>query len=425
MNSGSNNPNRKTQDLPPSSSNRVNGTAASSHADLKKMEYSPYLPLQKARFVTKKGLPIEKDVVPPLPIQTASAAAPARHFVQQESDRPSSDLPSSAPTQGLGALSGEPDLAMPARSNRESAPPHGPTISAPPYHFPYMQSGSPAASLEGKDSSSLHAFLIGLILIAGLVVGLGGTWWAKQKNSFDFDLSGASSSADSESSSMPSRDTNTNRRSALVIPPEDKALISPDEKLQRQHNSDEKAEALAAIPSTKIEPDTSSFSPALPVSPVEEPILDQDSDSLPGEYADKKEPSVPAPEAPAKAAVTKKASKNTPPKQAQKTASVSAKDRSKEIDRLRSQAFSETRKESLGNSKANSPASELSPQSQNRRGSRSTQRASDTRGATAYARCERVPDLISREICKWQACGNKWGRDGCPSFKSKKDAYTF
>lgn len=33
-----------------------------------------------------------------------------------------------------------------------------------------------------------------------------------------------------------------------------------------------------------------------------------------------------------------------------------------------------------------------------------------------YAQCLELPGFLRREQCKWQACSDKWGQDGCPSY---------
>lgn len=34
-----------------------------------------------------------------------------------------------------------------------------------------------------------------------------------------------------------------------------------------------------------------------------------------------------------------------------------------------------------------------------------------------YAQCLEFDSFLRREQCKWQACGGKWGQDGCPTYK--------
>lgn len=39
--------------------------------------------------------------------------------------------------------------------------------------------------------------------------------------------------------------------------------------------------------------------------------------------------------------------------------------------------------------------------------------------AAQYARCSQQQGLLRRERCKWDVCGSKWGKQGCPSYKSR------
>ncbi|RJG01089.1 hypothetical protein D3878_05405 [Noviherbaspirillum sedimenti] len=36
-----------------------------------------------------------------------------------------------------------------------------------------------------------------------------------------------------------------------------------------------------------------------------------------------------------------------------------------------------------------------------------------------YARCAQLNGLLRRERCKWDVCGEKWGKQGCPSYQYK------
>ncbi|QAU34433.1 hypothetical protein [Janthinobacterium sp. 17J80-10] len=37
--------------------------------------------------------------------------------------------------------------------------------------------------------------------------------------------------------------------------------------------------------------------------------------------------------------------------------------------------------------------------------------------ATQYARCTQQQGFLRRERCKWEVCGGKWGKQGCPAYK--------
>lgn len=44
---------------------------------------------------------------------------------------------------------------------------------------------------------------------------------------------------------------------------------------------------------------------------------------------------------------------------------------------------------------------------------------SPARLGTLYARCENLRGLLRQERCRWQVCGGKWGKHGCPAYKHK------
>lgn len=37
--------------------------------------------------------------------------------------------------------------------------------------------------------------------------------------------------------------------------------------------------------------------------------------------------------------------------------------------------------------------------------------------AAQYARCSQLQGFLRRERCKWEVCGDKWGKQGCPAYK--------
>jgi hypothetical protein len=104
----------------------------------------------------------------------------------------------------------------------------------------------------------------------------------------------------------------------------------------------------------------------------------------------------------------------------QKLASTSKKERIKEIDRVRTQAFSETSKDRVGERKSTAPDSAIGPQSRGRSTLRTSKVAQSGVTSSQYARCERIDHIIRREKCKWDLCNNKWGKGACPSFKHER-----
>lgn len=96
-----------------------------------------------------------------------------------------------------------------------------------------------------------------------------------------------------------------------------------------------------------------------------------------------------------------------------------AKDR--EIERIKRQAEDELKKKSeprrqVNRSRAN-PARTESRQSQPLRRAANLRVANNSSMRSMLARCERAPNILRREQCKWRLCGGTWGRNGCPSYQ--------
>jgi hypothetical protein len=104
-----------------------------------------------------------------------------------------------------------------------------------------------------------------------------------------------------------------------------------------------------------------------------------------------------------------------------RTAVAARKERDEEIGRLKTQAFSETRKDRLDRGKAAGKpsvrATQFDPQSAKPASSKTKQLASTAGLHNQFMQCERNGNFFSRERCKWRVCGGKWGLDGCPSYR--------
>ena len=89
-----------------------------------------------------------------------------------------------------------------------------------------------------------------------------------------------------------------------------------------------------------------------------------------------------------------------------RTSSASKAVNNHEIERMREEAAAELKKKI--DARAEKPSS-------NGEGAKSKR--------AALERCERVPSLIGREMCKWEACNGMWGKNGCPSFEKTVGTY--
>jgi hypothetical protein len=94
---------------------------------------------------------------------------------------------------------------------------------------------------------------------------------------------------------------------------------------------------------------------------------------------------------------------------------LARKERTEEMERLQTQAFSETTRERIG--AAPNRASPLQRQSARQRPARVAQASRN-----ALGQCEQLSNFFRREQCKWQVCDGRWGRNGCPAYARNDSA---
>ncbi|WP_151447515.1 hypothetical protein [Lacisediminimonas profundi] len=94
--------------------------------------------------------------------------------------------------------------------------------------------------------------------------------------------------------------------------------------------------------------------------------------------------------------------------------------RGEEIDRLKSQAFSESSRDRTrrGPPPPSAPGASIKPVS-----TANAEGKSHAMVRRELARCEKLASLFGREWCKWQTCSNQWGTNGCPSFTEGEAKY--
>lgn len=366
------------------------------------------------RFFTQDGRPLEQDVPPPLPPFIDAAALPfptheipANHIAQ-------ADLPH------LGHI--DPHLTG------ANWPQPEPGTSVDPFTGHYSRGYAPGAGIPPEDApvSPLHITLIVTILLAGLALGIGRAWWIDDK----LEAAAAKSPAVAASSSrstgdvpMPSIQSSIDR---AYIPP----MLNAESDTQKQERQkEEKLAGLAIDPGpVKKESDppaapqahTKTDSPPLLAQPVPPPDLPKAIDVR--EKASDDEPAkVKAAPPRREASEVQQAKKRKSGKESsQKLASAGKKERISEIDRVRTQAFSETSRDRINEKKSALPDSRIGPQSERRSSFRTNKVARNTVTNSQYARCERINHIIRREQCKWELCNNKWGKGACPSFKHER-----
>lgn len=286
---------------------------------------------------------------------------------------------------------------------------------APPAYPPNPGSDRPGfnASPEEGPVSPLHIGLILMILLAGLALGIGRSWWIDEK----LDTAATKNPPVAASATPMAADAPPSIQSSIdraYIPP----LLDPDS----DSNLGDRLAKLSP-PSGKADvPPSAENPPKLPLEPAAPPpepqaIQPKESSKVNGR-ADGPDSSTSGPESP----VAKSEKKQKSGRQAStpKLATATRKERLKEIDRVRSQAFSETPKDRVGERKSAAPDTPIGPQSERRNAFRTKKVAQATVTTAQYARCERIGHIIRREQCKWELCNNKWGQGACPAFRHER-----
>src|SRR3569623_1196553 len=109
------------------------------------------------------------------------------------------------------------------------------------------------------------------------------------------------------------------------------------------------------------------------------------------------------------------------------SATVARSERTDEIGRLKSQAFSETTSDRIKDrkSKQRPPLSDyiFLPQSSSEKEGTPARIGKATNVKEALGQCQHRSNFFRREYCKWQVCDGSWGKYGCPSFENKTASY--
>lgn len=94
--------------------------------------------------------------------------------------------------------------------------------------------------------------------------------------------------------------------------------------------------------------------------------------------------------------------------------------RADEINRLKAQAFSETKEDRVGGGKSSRKSSSSSNGSSQKpakkRAYKARRLAAKNSLADEFKQCKRKSNFFQREKCKWRVCAGKWGKSGCPSY---------
>ncbi|MDB5839864.1 MAG: hypothetical protein JWQ23_1816 [Herminiimonas sp.] len=321
------------------------------------------------RFRSKPGFPVESGVLPARPVPTDSAA-----------------IPLASAQRRAGASAHEKPGMMPLTHNPATGKP------AP---------GAPAAArmpvLRNKLARQLASAAGIVVAVTGL--GFGTAWWLNEMSYRELVAARQAPAA------MVAPAPAAQMEKPGYVPP----AAPPKQVLAA-------AAAAAAVPAAGLaiadaeRPETLAPRSALAALALENPPV---AVAAPARAAPR------AADAPA--AVTASTPEATPApmknlkKPKKRYTELARKERTEEMERLQTQAFSETTRERIG--AAPNRASPLQRQSARQRPARVAQASRN-----ALGQCQQLSNFFRREQCKWQVCDGRWGRNGCPAYARNDSA---
>jgi hypothetical protein len=370
-----------------------------------------------AKFRAKCGLPLEAGVLPTPPVPTASAATPVigarpkprrippdmpvvgsypRVGIQQAAEKQQPErLPElpKAPVNKKTAVTLPPDQSVSDQHDRHAAVHSRWSSRAAAAHSPKPEKRSPLTRRKHamRIVTPLQVGLVGSIFTASMAVVLGTAWWIDAPRNTQAVAVTASPSPTPAVSPVNGTEKGTEKTPDNVIPTirvnETPVVAGVSPTITVVRATPGEASAPLAVAQARQEIAVAAGRAPRPKSATPKKI--------------------------ASAATTRRAGK--------RTAVASRKERTEEIDRLKTQAFSETRKDRLDRGKAagkpSARAAQFDPQSAKPTSSKTKQLASTAGLRNQFMQCEHNGNFFSRERCKWRVCGGKWGRDGCPSYR--------
>jgi len=249
-------------------------------------------------------------------------------------------------------------------------------------------SGNPPASRSGG------LFLMFSLFAIGTAAGLGIAWWLMQpivayRSPADIDATKAIEKArdrEQNPSSLSSSSSSSDTRSDI-----DSAELPYDGK-----------------PSSDIEGE-----PAAPS--MDQPRALEESASPSMESADMlPSPPKPVPNAPSLSGTAVKPPQKPVAKAPQQRRVTRKTPSDREIERIKQQAAEELKKKTeiqrmKEDARRNAEGTRQMADADSRKQSQNSH-------VNVIARCEKVSNFIRREMCKWEVCGGKWGKNGCPSY---------
>jgi hypothetical protein len=411
---------------------RVPGGAVNS-GPYARRRVSPYAGM---RMRAARGGTLAAAIPKPLPLQPASAVAPVRltpgksragtapllskaerlaaacrlapnidgtpavypRAAAHEPGPPQASRPAAPPVDPPRPRTVPPDAAPPPRPAAKPVRVREPVRTVAPVRTPVRSAPQPVrrpvrADLHRSEPPSSSAAWIGAMIVSGLALGIGASWWAN---------------------TIPGQNRN------LPVAEATPAVALAEPQMQQPARATPRMPAAPARVAA-YRPPVPRTLPAPKPAPVEEAAVEETgSEAEQSAQADESPDMQTAERRPAKAEPSDAGrppviERSTPPRTAaaakpprKRVATVVRKDRNEEIDRLRTQAFSETRRDRVG--RINRPRDGKLPISG---------RSNEGRINRAFASCDRSGSILAREKCRWRVCGDKWGRDGCPSYQTR------
>ena len=252
-------------------------------------------------------------------------------------------------------------------------------------------------------------------LAAGLAFGLACAWWFGEPDRMDFALAAVNDEAlkllasldrprprDSSGASQAQVTASSPPQVATTPEPQDRpdpvpVVVTPAPAPTPQNAPPSAASEDTSTAMAEPAPQSVSRPPVASVDPSKKKAKSKSKTGEPGVRAEKRKPPQVA---------SAKSGKKTSP-------SATADKRDDDLDRLRSQAYSESsrdREQHLRPKPATPPApAAVTPISTNSAENRISHKKE-------LAQCEKLDGLFFQERCKWRICQDQWGNNGCPSF---------
>jgi hypothetical protein len=358
--------------------------------------YDKYL---HTEFRAKSGFLLGTGVLPTKPVQTASAATPLPPRRPAATSRPV-EIPEPAPTQSIPEppTSGSPDIPQAHPQERQF---HRASASAD------VSDQYRPLSLMRRKRAKRHLMPLQSGLLAGIftaffTIAFGAFWWLETPT--DTMLVKA---APSPSAQYRAAETRTPRQSPSGTPPR-----------QQSHAANAVVETQTSNSGKETGPNEIHAQPELPRRmPKPEPGSSPDADTRIASAAKSRRETADL----STAATRKKQARDEKNRRAaRRTVTATGNDRAEEINRLRTQAFSETKKDRVGTAKpsrkSSTPDRRFNQASARQTPGNPIRLAKQTSTETEFNQCKRNPGFLQQEKCKWQVCAGKWGKNGCPAY---------